>query len=83
MFSVIESKGFLNFNNIYTTPRENYRNSVSSNRYLFQHSKVYNSYNSSYWTNKTLTDSFLAKELKSLFKDIDSNDLFMNGNKQK
>lgn len=83
MFFDYESKGVLNFDKIYPTPRDNYRNTVSSNRYLFIYSKVYNNYNSSYWTNKPLTDNFLDEELKNLFKDKDPNELFTDGNKQK
>ncbi|WP_458626397.1 carboxypeptidase-like regulatory domain-containing protein [Winogradskyella sp. PC D3.3] len=83
MFSKIQSKGILNFKNINITERENYRNSISSNRFLFRFSQVYNNYNSSYWKNKDLIDDFLSNELNTLFKNKDTNKLFLNGIKQK
>ncbi|WP_411766532.1 carboxypeptidase-like regulatory domain-containing protein [Winogradskyella sp. A3E31] len=83
MFFNFESKGVLHFNNIDITPRENYRNSISSNRFLFQYSQVYNNYSSSYWKNKPVMDDFIDTELKNLFKEKNLNDLFIIGNNQK
>jgi hypothetical protein len=82
-FPQFESKGILNFKNIYEAKIENYRKKISSNRYLFRFSEVYNKYNSLYWKSKPLRSEFLINELNSIFNKKNTDSIFLEGAKQK
>lgn len=76
----IAVEGILNFERIYTPKIDNYRNSISSNRYLFHYSDIYNIYNENYWKKKTNIKSYF--EDKYFNGNIDTID-FINGSLQK
>ena len=73
-------EGIININKVNTKPVENYRRTISPNRYLFHSSDIYNSYNSNLWLNNVSKPNFL--ELKYFGGKI-KNEAFIRGANQK
>jgi len=77
---VSKVEGIFSFTNIDTNPVENYRNTISPNRYLFHSSEKYNVYNKSYWNNQSKHKEYFEK--KYFGRELNDKD-FMEGSNQR
>lgn len=80
--NLIASEGILNFSNIKENSVENYRKTISGNRWLFMFDENYNQYNTAYWTEKLPKEPKLQTVINEIFGEFPGTK-FNEGSSQK